>query len=148
MTCLITRPFFSQDWEILSGKSRNLRNFCELQEKPRYRIRHLLIISDEEKHRAVIHAMVATLRGSLMWTRPEGSLEGGRISPRPMGSSGVSTDALIELEKEGIQECMTLVKKSSGYYHGAFKILLDSVITDSEKHIELLEYLKEKTATA
>ena len=25
-----------------------------------------LIISDEEKHRAVIHAMVATLRGSLM----------------------------------------------------------------------------------
>ena len=35
-----------------------------------------LIISDEEKHRAVIHAMIATLRGSLTWTKPEGSLEG------------------------------------------------------------------------
>ena len=35
-----------------------------------------LIISDEEKHRAVIHAMVATLKGSLTWTKPEGSLEG------------------------------------------------------------------------
>ena len=108
----------------------------------------MLIISDEEKHRAVIHAMVATLRGSLMWTRPEGSLEGPADLAEANGQLRVSTDALIELEKEGIQECMTLVKKSSGYYHGAFKILLDSVITDSEKHIELLEYLKEKTATA
>ena len=30
-----------------------------------------LIVSDEEKHRAVIHAMIATLRGSLMWNKPE-----------------------------------------------------------------------------
>src|SRR4030095_15415141 len=35
-----------------------------------------LILSDEEKHRAVLHAMVATLRGSLTWTKPAGSLEG------------------------------------------------------------------------
>src|SRR4026208_168918 len=35
-----------------------------------------LIISDEEKHRAVIHAMIATLKGSLTWTKPEGTLEG------------------------------------------------------------------------
>jgi hypothetical protein len=34
-----------------------------------------LIISDEEKHRAVIHAMIATLKGSLTWTKPQGSLE-------------------------------------------------------------------------
>ena len=107
-----------------------------------------LIISDEEKHRAVIHAMVATLRGSLMWTKPEGSLEGAADLAEANGQLRVSTDALIELEKEGIQECNTLVKESSGYYHGVFKILLDSMIKDSEKHIELLEYLKEKTATA
>ena len=41
-----------------------------------YRFLLQLIISDEEKHRAVIHAMIATLRGSLTWTKPEGSLEG------------------------------------------------------------------------
>ena len=107
-----------------------------------------LIISDEEKHRAVIHAMVATLRGSLMWTKPEGSLEGAADLAETNGQLRVSTDALIELEKEGIRECKALVKESSGYYHGVFKILLDSMIRDSEKHIELLEYLKEKTATA
>jgi rubrerythrin len=106
-----------------------------------------LIISDEEKHRAVIHAMVATLKGSLMWTKPEGSLEGAADLGETNGQLRVSTDALIELEKEGIRECKTLIKESSGYYHGIFKILLDSMIRDSEKHIELLEYLKEKIAT-
>ena len=102
-----------------------------------------LIISDEEKHRAVIHAMIATLRGSLTWTKPEGSLEGPADLAETYGQLRVSTDAFIELEKEGIRECKMLVKDSSGYYHGVFKILLDSMIRDSEKHIELLEFLKE-----
>jgi hypothetical protein len=102
-----------------------------------------LIVSDEEKHRAVIHAMVATLRGSLQWSRPEGSLEGmGDLAARN-GQLRASTDAFIQLEKEGIRDCKTLVKESSGYYHGVFKILLDSMIRDSEKHVELLEFLKE-----
>ena len=30
-----------------------------------------LIISDEEKHHAVFHAMLATLKSSLLWTQPE-----------------------------------------------------------------------------
>jgi rubrerythrin len=107
-----------------------------------------LIISDEEKHRAVIHAMIATLRGSLMWNKPEGSLEGTADLAVTNGQLRVSTDAFIELEKEGIRECKTLVKDSSGYYHGVFKILLDSMIKDSEKHIELLEFLKENLKDA
>jgi rubrerythrin len=102
-----------------------------------------LIISDEEKHRAVIHAMIATLRGSLMWNKPQGSFEGTADLAVTNGQLRVSTDAFIELEKEGIRECKTLVKESSGYYHGVFKILLDSMIKDSEKHIELLAFLKE-----
>ena len=103
-----------------------------------------LIISDEEKHRAVIHAMIATLRGSLMWNKPEGSLEGRTDLAGTHAQLWVnSADAFIELEREGIRECKTLVKDSSGYYHGVFKILLDSMIRDSEKHIELLEFLKE-----
>jgi rubrerythrin len=102
-----------------------------------------LIISDEEKHRAVIHSMVATLKGSLTWTKPEGSLEATADLEQTGNHLRVSTDAFIELEREGIRECKTLVKESSGYYHGIFKILLDSMIRDSEKHIELLEFLKE-----
>ena len=103
-----------------------------------------LIISDEEKHRAVIHAMVATLQGSLTWTRPEESLQGSTDIAELDGQLRASTDAFIELEREGIKECKTLIKESSGYYHGVFKILLDSMIRDSEKHIELLDFLKEQ----
>jgi len=103
-----------------------------------------LIISDEEKHRAVIHAMVATLKGSLTWSKPEGSLEGGEDLESANGELRSVTDAFIELEKEGVKECKALMKESSGYYHGVFKVLLDSMVRDSEKHIELLEFLKEQ----
>jgi hypothetical protein len=102
-----------------------------------------LIVSDEEKHRAVMHAMVSTLRGSLNWTKPADSLEGvGDLSTMNAKLRDV-TDELIHLEKEGIKEHRILVKESSGYYHGLFKILLDSMIRDSEKHVELLEFLRE-----
>ena len=103
-----------------------------------------LIISDEEKHRAVVHAMVSTLKGSLTWTKPEASLEGGEDLGSANSELRSVTDAFIELEKEGVRECKALMKESSGYYHGVFKVLLDSMIRDSEKHIELLEFLKEQ----
>jgi hypothetical protein len=102
-----------------------------------------LIISDEEKHRAVIHAMVATLKGSLTWTKPADSLEGIGDLPSMNGKLREVTDGFIRLEKDGIREYKALAKESSGYYHGLFKILLDSMIRDSEKHVELLEFLKE-----
>jgi hypothetical protein len=101
-----------------------------------------LIISDEEKHRAVVHAMVATLKGSLLWSKPAGSLEG----TGDLGSSTAKlrsiTEEFIRLEREGVREYKTLLEESAGYYHGLFKILLDSMIRDSEKHIELLEFLR------
>ena len=54
-----------------------------------------------------------------------------------------TTEELLRLEKEGISEYRKLIRESSGYYNGLFKILLDSMIRDSEKHIELLEFLNE-----
>ena len=102
-----------------------------------------LIISDEEKHRAVIHAMIATLKGSLAWTKPEGSLEGPADSAMTSRRLCETTEEFIKLERNGIEEFETLMHQSRGYYHGVFKILLDSMVRDSEKHIKLLEFLKE-----
>ena len=50
------------------------RKMLEDMKNPVNRFVLQLIISDEEKHRAVTHAMVSTLKGSLTWTKPEGSL--------------------------------------------------------------------------
>jgi rubrerythrin len=117
-----------------------------LEQMPNRSTRFLLqlIVSDEEKHRAVIHAMVSTLKGSLSWTKPADSLEGTDELASLNGKLRAVTEDFIRLEKDGIQEYKVLVKESSGYYHGLFKILLDSMIRDSEKHVELLEFLRNK----
>lgn len=103
-----------------------------------------LIISDEEKHRAVVHAMAATLKGSLTWSKPAGSLEGDRDSAAADRKLLAVTDEFIKLEREGIKEYKSLVKASEDYYHGLFKILISAMIRDSEKHVELLEFLRER----
>lgn len=107
-----------------------------------------LIISDEEKHRAVIHAMVATLKGSLTWTKPKDSLEGGGDVAVLDGKLREATEEFLQLEREGIREYKVLIKESSEYYHGLFKVLLDSMVRDSEKHIDLLEFLRESLKPA
>jgi len=107
-----------------------------------------LIVSDEERHRAVMHAMVSTLRGSLNWTKPADSLEGVGDLASVNGKLRSTTDEFIRLEKEGIREYESLMKESSGYYHGLFKVLLDSMMRDSEKHLELLQFLKESLKNA
>ena len=107
-----------------------------------------MIVSDEEKHRAVVHSMAATLKGSLTWTKPAGSLEGDVDIAGVNSGLRSATEEFIRIEKEGIKEYKTLLEKSSGYYHGLFKVLLDSMIRDSEKHVELLEFLKQNLASA
>ncbi len=101
-----------------------------------------MIVSDEEKHRAVMHAMVATLKGSLTWTTPPGSLQGAGEIADMNGKLKEVTEEFIKLEKEGIREYKNLTKDAAGYYHGLFKVLLDSMLRDSEKHVELLGFLK------
>ena len=103
-----------------------------------------MIVSDEEKHRAVIHAMAATLKGSLNWTKPPNSLEGERDSAAAQQRCIAATDDFIKLEREGIKEYKNLLKASDDYYHGLFKILISAMIRDSEKHTELLEFLRER----
>ena len=103
-----------------------------------------LIISDEEKHRAVTHALAATLKGSLNWTKPAASLEGAADEPEINRKLSAVTEDFIDLEKAGIKEYKLLLKESSGYYHDLFKILIETMIRDSEKHIELLGFLSRK----
>ena len=107
-----------------------------------------LIISDEEKHRAVTHALAATLKGSLNWTKPAASLEGAADEPQITRNLSAVTEDFIDLEKAGIKEYKVLLKESSGYYHDLFKILIEAMIRDSEKHIEMLNFLSRRLKAA
>jgi len=91
-----------------------------------------------------MHAIAATLKGSLTWTKPAGSLAGDPDSGSANQKLLAVTDEFIKLEREGIKEYKSLLKATENYYHGLFKILISAMIRDSEKHVELLEFLRER----
>jgi bacterioferritin (cytochrome b1) len=107
-----------------------------------------LIISDEEKHRAILHSMLSTLRGDLDWTHPEDAITGIYEIGAAKEKLIALTEAFIRLEKEGQKECNELVAESKRYHQGVFTLLLRCMMNDSEKHIEILEFLKKTLKSA
>jgi rubrerythrin len=136
------------EFEAHEGKEEqtieNYRKVLSEVQNPVTRFVMQMILSDEEKHRAVTHSMVSTLKGSLTWTKPAGTLEGGADEADVNRQLLAITDEFIELEKSGIREYKVLLKESVDYYQGLFKILLNSMIRDSEKHVELLEFIRQR----
>ncbi|MGH7846333.1 MAG: hypothetical protein ACREQW_14340 [Candidatus Binatia bacterium] len=88
--------------------------------------------------------MISTLRGNLEWKKLDDSLEDVVDLTGTDGRLRALTEEFIRLEKAGITEYRKLIGESTGYYHGLFEILLKSMIRDSEKHIESLEFLHQR----
>ena len=107
-----------------------------------------LIISDEERHHAMIHAMAASLKGNLQWTRQEGAVPSLSDLGEDKAEMLRLTESFIKHEKEGIKETKKLVKECKGYYRGLFPLLLKATIHDSEKHVEVLEFLHQRVKEA
>lgn len=129
---------FTQTYKEIAEKSKN----------PLVKFLLKLIISDEEKHHAVIHAIVSTLKGDLTWTKPEDAIRGLYNLREEKEELLKLTEDFIQLEKEGIKEYKELTKACKGYYRGLFVLLLQSMIRDSEKHMEILEFLKQRLKEA
>ncbi|MGH7846611.1 MAG: hypothetical protein ACREQW_15790 [Candidatus Binatia bacterium] len=128
-----------------------LKRYKEIAEKSKNSgIRFLLqlILSDEEKHNVVTHAMVSTLKGGLTWSRQKDALD--LISDLGAEKKGLLslTERFLDLEKKGIRDYKKLVKQSKGYYQGMFTLLLETMILDSQKHIEILKFLRQKLKKA
>ncbi len=128
-----------------SEESKFLRQYKEVAVTTQNRmIKFLLqmIISDEEKHHAITHAMAATLKGDLNWTNPDDALRGLDNLDEEKGRLLGLTEDFIGVEKRGIKEYKELIKSSKGYYRDLFVVLFESMIRDSEKHIKILEFLR------
>lgn len=140
------------EFETHEGYESNFtRRYKELSEKasnPLIRFLLQLIISDEEKHHALTHAMVSTLRGDLTWTKPEDAISGLYDLGEAKGELLQITEDFMHVEKKGIEEYKKLVKASKGYYRGLFSLLLRAMIHDSEKHVEILEFLHQRLEEA
>ena len=134
----------SQEGEFV----QRYKEIAEKSKNPLTKFLLRLIISDEEKHHAVTRAMASTLKGDLTWTKPEHALRGLTDLPEEKGDLLKLTEDFIQLEKEGIKEYKKLIKASQGYYRGLFVLLFQSMIHDSEKHAEILEFLRERLKEA
>lgn len=135
--------------ESQEGKfTRRYKEIAEKTKNPFVKFLLQLIVSDEEKHHAITHAIVSTLKGGLTWARSEDAIHGlydlGEEGDELLGL----TENFIQLEKAGIKEYRNLIKTSKHYYKGLFVLLLQSMIRDSEKHIEILEFLRQRLKEA
>lgn len=128
-----------------------LKRYKEVAVKSDNRLVKLLlqmIVSDEERHHAITRAMAATLKGDLSWTKRDDAIRGlYDLKDEKEKLLGVTED-FIAIEKEGINEYRALIHESKGYYSDLFVLLFRSMIRDSEKHIEILEFLRNRLKEA
>ena len=129
---------FLAQYKDMAGKTKNGMIKFLLQ----------MIISDEEKHQAVTRAMASTLRGDLNWTHPDDALRGLYNLVEEKDKLLQLTEDFIRVEKDGISEYKKLIKESKGYYRDLFGLLFRSMIRDSEKHAEILEFLRDRLREA
>jgi len=131
-----------------SDFTRRYKEISEKTKNPLIRFLLRLIVSDEEKHFAVTHAMASTLRGDLTWTKPEDALSGLYDPPENREELLRLTEDFLAVEKSGIEEYKRLIKASKGYYQGLFALLIRTMVHDSEKHLEILEFLRQRLKEA
>lgn len=121
------------------------RDIVERHENPLVRFLLEMIMSDEEKHHAVVHTITSTLNADLT------GLSAGETLPKLDGISDEEKETLlkltaefIEIEKGGITEYKALLKPSGDYYGGLLVLLIQTIIHDSEKHLMILRFIDQK----
>ncbi len=126
------------------------KEIAEKSENPLIKFLLQLIISDEEKHHAMTHTMVSTLKSDLYLfrTKPEDAILGLYELGKEKDELLKLTEDFIQVEKKGIKEYKNLVKTSKGYYNDLFVLLFQSMIHDSEKHVDILEFIQQRLKEA
>jgi bacterioferritin (cytochrome b1) len=127
---------------------RRYREIFQTMHNPLVKFLVELILADEEKHHKVLESMTSTLKGALTWTRFENAIEGLYNLGQQKDDILNVTEEFIQAEKKEIVEYRKLMRASKRYYQGLFTLFLAAMIHDSEKHIEILEFLRQKLKAA
>jgi hypothetical protein len=107
-----------------------------------------LIAADEEKHQVILHAMTSTLEGSLTWAQLQDAIQGVDNLGTEKDEILKLTEDFIHVEEKEIGEYRKLARATKRYYQGLFSLFLAAMIHDSEKHVEILEFLRKKLKAA
>jgi hypothetical protein len=103
-----------------------------------------LIVADEERHHEITARMIAKLNDELTWTRSSGTQRRAGEKSTKRKSLLNSVESFLEAERSGVKEYEKLKKKSHGLYRDVFALLYMVMIHDSLKHIEILEFLRQR----
>jgi len=128
-----------------------LQKYKEVLEKthnPLVKLLVELIVTDEEKHHEVLHAMTSTLKDSVTWTHLQSAIEGLYNLGWEKNEILKVTEEFIHAEKKEVVEYRKLMRGSKRYYQGLFTLFLAAMIHDSEKHVEILEFLRKQLKAA
>jgi hypothetical protein len=107
-----------------------------------------LITADEERHHAIIRRVASMLKKSITWSGSDEALAGLYDVGEEKAELLEMTREFIREEKKGIKEIQGLAKISRDYYGGLLVLLLNSMVRDSEKHVEILEFLEKRLKRA
>lgn len=127
---------------------KRYREIAETSDNPFVKFMLNLIISDEEKHQAITRAIVATLKGSIEWSYSKDVISGLYELGEVKSELLEITKDFLRLERRGIKDYEKLIKECDGYYQGLFGLLVRGMIRDSEKHAEMLGFLRDRLEKA
>ena len=146
------RCTFEQMMNSFTAHERDEQRFLEeygkiveRHENPLVRFLLQMIMSDEEKHHAVVHTVTSTLNADLVGRRSGERLPNlGRISAEEKEALLKLTAEFVQTEKDGIKAYKALLKPSGNYYGGLLVLLIQTIIHDSEKHLMILQFIDKK----
>lgn len=128
-------------------EERSLSSYREAANEtndPQIRFLLGLIVADEERHHELTARMIAKLKDELAWTRSTGvrrtAGENGERAKRLL----VSVENFIAGERKAMADYARLKRDSRGHYRKMFALLYTTMIRDSQKHVDILNYLRVK----
>jgi len=103
-----------------------------------------LIVADEERHHEITARMISKLKDELTWTRSSGTLRRAGEKGEKRKALLKSVESFLDAEREAVKEYERLKKESQGLYRNVFVLLYTTMIHDSQKHMEILNFLRFK----
>lgn len=103
-----------------------------------------LVLEDEERHHRLSKAMADELEQSLNWLHGEHPLPA--IQPTPQQNEQLlrQTDHFLQIEMEGERQLSDLREQVKELHAGLLELIVDMMRTDTEKHIRVLKYIRDR----
>ena len=120
------------------------KKIADKSDDPLIRFLLNLIIADEERHHQVISGMITGLKDDLGWTRPEKVVTRKNRGAKRSKELLQMVERFLEAERTGIKECEKLSKVSERFHQELCALLCRTMVHDSAKHIDILDFLRLK----